>query len=165
MPSSSTSTTTPSASQRKRHDRPAGSGVAHGIGERLLRDADRGQLDLRLEIGRRLRHAELDLEAGLADPRRDRPEVGQRRFGREVGGVAVGPEHPHRAPHRGERLLRRLGDPPDALGGDLGPGLPHPVSGLRPDDDGSQVVGDDVVQLARDAGALLGDDPLRLGGP
>ena len=149
----------------QRHDRPTGAGMAHGVGERLLRDADRGQLHLRLEIRRRLRHAELDLEAGLADPRRDRPEVGQGRFGREVGGVAVGPEHPHRAPHRGERLLRRLGDPPDALGGDLGPGLPYPVSGLRPDDHGSQVVGDDVVQLARDARAFLGDDALRLGGP
>ena len=86
------------------------------------------------------------------------------RFGREVGGVAVGPEHPHRAAHGGERLLRRLGDPPDALRGDLGPGRPHPVGGLRPDDDGGQVVGDDVVQLPGDAGALLGDDPLGLDG-
>ncbi len=82
--------------------------------------------------------------------------------GASAGGVAVAPEHPHRAPHGGERLLRRLGDPPERSRGDLGPGRPHPVGGLRPDDDGGQVVGDDVVQLAGDAGALLGDDLLGL---
>ena len=149
----------------QRHDRPTGPGVTHGVGERLLRDADSSQLDLRREIGQRLGHPKLDLEAGLADPSRDRPEVDQGRFGREVGGVAVGPKHPHRAPHGGQRLLGSLGDPPDALGGDLGPGLPHPLCCLRPDDDSSQVVGDDVVELTCDARALLGDDSLGLGRP
>ena len=60
--------------------------------------------------------------------------------------------------HLGHRLAAEVGDPRGGLG--------HAVVGdgraerLRLDDDQADVVRDDVVELLRDAHALLGDGPL-----
>ena len=125
--------------------------MAHGVGERFLRDADRGKLHLRLEIRRQIRHSELDLEAGLAD------RVAIDRRSASVGSGARSTASPSA---RSIRTVPRIAVSASLAVSAIHPMLSDATSGrvsltrsaaCAADDDGGQVVGDDIVQLARDA--------------
>ena len=80
-------------------------------------------------------------------------------LGRVVLGGLVGPQHPDHPPQLPQPLGGRGPDGGEAPGQLLG-GLRDPVGrGLGLDGDDRHVVGDHVVQLARDPGALLQQGP------
>ncbi len=145
------------------HGRRPGPGVLHHVGERLLddpvrRDVDRGRQRHRL-AGDRGRH----LEPGGTDRGDELLEPVQARLRGEslvVRRVRV-PEQPQHPAHLLEPPARGLLDRGQAVPGALGVAVEHVAGAARLHHDGRQAVRHDVVQLAGDPGALGRD---RLGG-
>src|SRR5262249_27881757 len=89
-----------------------------------------------------------------AEERRELLEAGLRG---ELAAIAVLPEDAEEAAHLAEGLAG--GDPDVAQrgAGEVGVLVEGGLGGVRLDGDDADAVGDDVVQFAGDAGALLGD--------
>ena len=125
------------------------------VGERLLHDAVRGEVDARRQLARRARDTKLDGETGRANVPNERVELCKGRLRRHRDLLVLGAEHAEQPPHLVERLRGGSLDRVDGRAGVVGLGLeavPRP-SGLEDDD--ADRVRDDVVQLAGDARALL----------
>ena len=134
-------------------------GVLDHVGQRLLEDPERRQVDALGERPRVALDGELDAKAGRARALQEVAEVGQPRLRRALGRlVLAGSQQLERAVHLRHRLAAELrdvrGGGRDALLGDGG------GERLGPDDDHAHVVRDDVVQLLGDPHALLRDRAL-----
>ena len=131
------------------------------VRQRLLHDAVGGEVEPGGQLAPLALDRELDRHAGAARALDQRVELAQRRL-RRVLGVLVGVQHAEQRAHLGERLapgaLDQLG------GGDRARrvALEDPPRAAGLDDHHRDRVRDDVVHLARDPAALVGDRALGL---
>ena len=143
---------------REREPHPhAGSGrVLERVGEPFLHDPVGRRLELGVEPDAVGQRRQLHVQARGARP------LGQRRE-RTVAVIRIGVEDVEQPVHLAHRLRGRRADHGEALRRPRRRlGCRHPArAGL--DDDHRQVVGHDVVQLARDAGALVAHRQLDVG--
>ena len=124
-------------------------GVLGRVGERLLDDPVRGEVDAAGERGRLALDPQLDRLAGVAGARGERVDVREaRRRGR------VGVRRADEPAELGQRLARDRPDQRGDLRGALGVAVDDAVGAAGLDRDHADVVRDRVVQLARDAHAL-----------
>jgi hypothetical protein len=137
--------------------------VPHRVAQRLLHDPVRGQV-----------HALREGPGSAADPDGDRHPASAGRFEQTVGIVEAGlgrgvrlvaAQHPQHAAQFAETAERAGADPGEALGQFLRRVSDLVGSGLGLDGDHRHVVGDDVMQLAGDALALLEQRALALVAP
>ncbi len=136
--------------------------VLERVGQPLLDDAVRGEVDRARERERLALDVEPDGQAGSADLVRERLEPVEPGLRRELDLVPVLAHGLEEAAHLDERGAAGLLDALERLAVliELGGKLVPYRSGLEDHD--ADRVGDDVVQLARDPGALLGHrDPRR----
>ena len=130
-------------------------GVLERVGQRLLDDAKRREVDTRRQRMRVADHLELNIQPGLAQLRQQQVEVGDPRLGREAirgFGLAQDPEQPA---HVGQRGAPGLLDTLHRFAGPIGAGpVEHLVGSLGLDNHDADIVRHDVVQLAGDASAL-----------
>jgi hypothetical protein len=134
--------------------RPAGA-VPRGVRQRLLEDAVRRPRDARRERARRRVHRAADGQPGGAVPvqqRRQRPGVG----GHRRRGAVVVPQGTHQPVDLADRLARHLLHDGDRLPGALRVAAVEQPRGARLDEDHVDRVPGGVVELAGDAGPLLG---------
>jgi hypothetical protein len=97
----------------------------------------------------------LDREPGLAHLVDEEVERGEAGLRRERQPVAGGAKHPEQPAHLDERVAADLLDRPQDLVRRPRLGRQRAALGPRLEDDHRHVVGDHVMQLARDAGPLL----------
>ena len=140
--------------------------MLEGVGQRLLDDPVGGQLDAGVERPADALHRQLDRKAGgadLLDERAEALKTGHRLARGSSGaadplGFAQDPEHPA---HVGQC---RAAGPVDGLergSSILGSPIECGQAGTRLDDDDADVMGHDVVQLARDPLPFVLDGPSR----
>ena len=132
----------------------AAAAVLERVGQALLHEPERGQVNAGRERPRLALDVEVDLEAGVARACDERAETLERRLRGVLGVLALGAQDVQQAAHLGERLAaRRLHG---AQRADRGAGVA--VQGAprrsRLDDHDRDVVGDDIVQLECDPRAL-----------
>ena len=144
------------------HRRRRAAGVLEGVGERLLDDAVHRQLERARQRPRLALDRQVDRQLALRrlrDQLRQLREVGLRRQRVVLALAAQEAEQPVQLDDglpagrldRAERLLRLVGPPRH-----------HPPRRARLDAHHADVVGHDVVQLARDPDALLEHRPARV---
>jgi hypothetical protein len=130
--------------------------VPTSICQRLLDDAIRGEIDARRQGNDLSLQDQPDVGTGVARRVDQVVQPVEARLRRALGLARdVLAQHSEQAPGLGQRLAGRHRDRLEAaarVGGQLGRGEP---CGLALDGDHRQVVGHDVVQLARDAGPLF----------
>jgi hypothetical protein len=136
--------------------------VPGGVAERLLHDPVGRQLHARRERARLPGHGHGGREPGPAGAVDQLAEVPETRLRRALGGLGVAAQHPEQAAHLVERLAGGLADGGEVAHAVLGQPADPVGGGLGLDRDHGHVVGDDVVQLAGDPGALLQDGPAGL---
>ena len=140
----------------------AGARVLDRVGQPLLDEPVGGEVDARRQrLGRPL-DPELDGQPELARVRDQPVQVLEARLGCERGRLLRAPEHADHAPHLGERLAAGLLDDEQGLALLLLVRLEEPPRRRRLDGHHADAVADDVVELPRDAAALVGDGELRL---
>ena len=141
------------------HLRRRAAGVLDGVGQRLLHDAVDGELGARAEEAALAADLERHGQARLAralDQLAQPVELGRR------GPVGGGLEHAQEDVHLGERVGAGAADARRGLLGAPRIGGEDPAGAAGLDDHHADAVRDDVVHLARDPAALLGDRLLRL---
>ena len=132
-------------------------GVLERVGQRLLHDAVGGEVDAGRQLARLAVDVQLDRQPGRAGALDQRAELVQRRLRRERGGLLAGVQHAEQVAHLAQRLAAGALDQRRGLDRALrvaGEDAPR-AAGL--DDHHRDAVGDDVVHLARDPAALVGD--------
>ena len=138
-------------------------GMAQGVGDSLLRDPEDGRVDRRRETGEVARERHLHPRPGRRAA--DQPlEVGNSRLRGVVGGCLVA-QHAHHGPHLGERARRLHLDHLQGFERRGRAGRRERAPGLGLDGDRRDVVGDRVVQLARELDPLLATSPARAAVP
>ena len=137
------------------HIGPASAGVLEGVGESLLHDAVRREVDGARKGGRLAVHVEPYVEPRGANVCRQGLQVLQPGTGRELEQVVALPQRTQHPAHLSERRAARLLNVSQCL--PLLGRVRHPVA-HSPDleDHHADRVGDDVVELARHPGPLLG---------
>jgi hypothetical protein len=140
--------------------------VLDGVGERLLDDPVGRQVDPgRQRLLGALDH-QLDPEPGPPDLLDQRRHLGQAGLGGEAGGlVAVAPQHPEQPAHLDQGLAPGGRDRLEGAGRPGRFGRHRHRAGLGLHHHHADVVGDHVVQLAGDPGALGGHRPAGVLGP
>src|SRR5215216_7140082 len=139
---------------------PAGPGVAHDVGERLLDHPVGGQVDGRREPPRLALQRHPDLHPGPGRLDDQGVQLGQagRRGQRRPAGVAVAlAEHAQHGVQLPEGLVAGLADGGQRVGGLVGPAVQQVGRDPGLDADHPDGVGDHVVQLPGDAQPLLVD--------
>ena len=139
----------------------AGVRVLERVGQAFLDDAIGGEVDRPREREGLAVDVQPDGKAGAADLLQQRVEAVEARLGRELDVVAVAAHRAEQAAHLGERRAAGLLDAVErirVLGERLGKLVPDGADLEHHHADG---VGDDVVELARDPRALLGDGDAR----
>jgi hypothetical protein len=139
------------------HDRARGGRVAHDVDERLLDDAKGGGVDAGRQVEGVAAHVELDRQPGRAHALHERPDPLQRGLRRQRELLVAAPQDAEQAAQLPERLSAGLLDRGDGGAGARGVGRHGALGGRGLDEHDRHVVGDDVVQLARDPGALAQD--------
>jgi hypothetical protein len=139
------------------HARMRRAGVLERVRQRLLDDAVRRQVDPRRDRARLALDPQFHGHAGLANLVDEVPEVAQAGLRRERELVVGAAQHAEQAAHLRHRgAAGRLDRRQDV--GRPGPLVAERAAlGARLHDHDREVVGDDVVELARDPRSLLGD--------
>ena len=132
-----------------------GPGVLEGVGQRFLHDpVDRELLPLR-QPGRVSLHGAGHRQACRPYPVEEGFQVGKAGLRGQVGGpVIVFGQHAEQPAQLAERLPAGAGDRAERLAGSLGGARGGVPAAVGEADDHRQVVRDDVVHLAGDAGTL-----------
>ena len=134
------------------------SGMPHDVGQGLLHDAVGGHVDGSRESSGVTDQAQLHRQPGLARHVHQRAEpVEPWRRCQRCRLVVIGTEDVERGAELTERLFAQLLDGGQGGLGLLGLAGEHVQSDARLQVDSGDAVGDDVVQVACDAQALLGD--------
>ena len=130
-------------------------GVPQGVGQRLLSQP----VDRRVELERKSGQVTCQLHVDDRDrvTARERHQVGDARLGGVLRSRSVA-QHPDHRPHLRQRPRRFALDDRQRLERRLGSLPGHRSAGLRLHCDRRDVVGDRVVQLAREADPLLAAD-------
>ena len=145
------------------HARVRGACVLQGVRQRLLHDPVRRQVDARRDRALVALDPQLDRHARLAHLLDEVAEVAQARLRRERELVVGAPQHPEQPAHLGHRGAAGGLDRREHLARLRPLVAERPALGARLHDHDREVVRDDVVQLARDPRALLGDrEPRRV---
>ena len=134
-------------------------GVLDRVGQRLLYDAVDRELGAGGQRPSRPGHRERDREAGRTRALDQRAELVERRL---CGPLRRGIEDAEQQVHLGERLRPGVADARRGLLGTLGVAGEDPACAAGLHDHQADAVRDDVVHLARDPAALLGDRLQRL---
>jgi hypothetical protein len=142
--------------------RAGGPGVLERIGQRLLDDPERGQVERRRQRSRRALDPERDRESRLANPADELLEVGQSRLRPERGRAVVRAEHAEQRPHLVDRLPAGNCDHVERVPHVRLVAVQHPGRGPGLDHHHGHVVGHHVVQLSRDPAPLDRHGCLRL---
>ena len=141
-----------------------GTGVLEHVGERLLDDAVREQVDAGRKLPRQPVRRQRDVQARPAGLLDEPGEIREAGLGAQPVEAGLRSEDPEQVAQLVQRLasglLHRRHRPQGALGVLGGHGLGR----ARLHRHQAHPVGDHVVQLARDAGPLLDHDPAGLGG-
>ena len=147
--------------------------MAHDVDERLLHDAKGGGVDAGRQVDGLAGHLELDGQPGGAHARDERADALQRGLRSERELLVAAAQDAEQPPQLAERLAAGLLDRGDGGARALGVGRHGALGGRGLHEHDRDVVGDDVVQLARDPRALaehrrrlaLGAVALDLAGP
>ena len=131
-----------------------GTGVLQGVGERLLDDAIRGDVEGVGEGRRPPLDVNPDVEARGPALGGELSELGEARLGCQRHPVPLLVEDADDGPHLRERLAAAGLDGRQDGSGAPGVALGELLAGAGLDGDGADMVGDDVVQLPGDARAL-----------
>ena len=127
-----------------------------GAGERLLHDAIGGQVDAGREWHALTADVQLDRQAGCAHARDELGDMGERRLRGERELLVLPAQHPEQRPDLAERLAPGVLHGSERAPGDVGLGAHEPLRRRRLGDHGGERVAHQVVELARDPGALGG---------
>jgi hypothetical protein len=128
--------------------------VARDVDERLLDDAKRGGVDAGRQVDRVAAHLELDGQPARAHARHQRADPLQRGLRGQRQLLVAAAQDAEQAAQLAERLAAGVLDRGDGGAGALGVGRHGALGSRGLDEHHRDVVGDDVVQLARDSGAL-----------
>ena len=140
--------------------------MLHRVGEGLLDDPERGELDARGQRARLAVGPQPHVEARVPVAGDQRRHVAQRGLGLEDGrrgvgardvALAVGPEDADGPAHLAQRVAARRLDLARRLGRGVRVAPDQAAGGAGLDDHHADAVGDDVVHLAGDPGPLLAD--------
>jgi hypothetical protein len=141
-----------------------GAGVLERVGQRLLDDPVRREVDAGGHGPSLAEHAHLDRQPGRARAFDQGVELGQRRLRRKRARLALAAvQQAEQAAHLDQRGAARVLDLRGGLRGAVGIAVDDPPRAAGLDDHHRDAVRDDVVHLARDPPALLGHRPLRVG--
>jgi hypothetical protein len=138
-------------------------GVLERVGQRLLHDPVRRDVDARRQLDRLALDHDLDWQPRRTGARDELVEPPQARRRRERQLRLVVAQQPQRTAHLAERLLARVLDHVERAPCLVDVVVEHPPAPARLQHNEADRVGDDVVQLAGDPRALLGDGLLRNG--
>ena len=136
--------------------------VLDRVRQPFLDEAVRRQVDACRKLDRVALDAQVDRQSRLARLRDELVHVLEARLRRERRRLLRPPEHADEAAHLGERLAARLLDHLQRLALALLLGLEQAPHAGRLHRHHADTVADDVVELARDPRALLGDGRARL---
>jgi hypothetical protein len=131
--------------------------VAERVRQRLLDDPIRGEVDARRQLPRLAFDLELHRKASLANGPDEHVDGAHRGLRRELGHRALLAEQADEPAHLGERLAPRRLDHLERLPFSLLIGTQEAAHRTRLNGHDGDGVRHDVVQLARDPAALLGD--------
>ena len=137
------------------HDRAPGPGVAQAVGQALLDDAVGGEVHAGGELDRLALDLQVGLQARVVRAVEQGVEVGERGLGRERGLLLGAAQHAEQPAHLHQRGAAGLLDGGEGVARGLAVVVDHAARGAGLDDHEAHGVRDHVVELARDAGALL----------
>ena len=126
------------------------------VGQRLLHDPVRREVDARGQAVQVPDGLQFDRDAGRPHLGHQVVQPAQTRLRRDRAVVPAG-EQAEQPAHLGQPLAARVLDGRQRGTGGVGVGVDGPLAGLGLDDDDAHAVRDEVVQLAGDAGAFVGD--------
>ena len=129
--------------------------VPAGVGQRLLDDADGGELQARGRRVLRWGQRQFDVAAGRPGLVHDPGQVGEARLRTQLLLLVRVAQQTHHAAHLGQRPRGGGPDPLDRHAGPLRRPRQRGGRGVGLQGDHGDLVADDVVQLPGDAGALL----------
>ncbi len=157
-PRPSSRTSTSSARERVAQDdlRVRGAGVLEGVGQPLLHDAVGAQVDAGGQRHPLALDGERDRQPRPLDLLDEDVDVLDARLGLELGAVVLAAQHAQQPARLDQRLAPGLLDRGQRLARRRLLGAQRMALGAGLDDHHADVVRHEIVQLARDAGALLG---------